>query len=162
MFGRKLKAIDKPEGFIYIASNPGMPGMVKIGMTYKAPARRLAELYTTGVPCPFVLEYHCSVPDRRAAERYLHDYFDQKRVTGNREFFAVSVSDATKVTHSRVANKKVSYKQPASRFKLFMILCLLLAAAAGILYKTGHITDTTDTMLPQIRNYLLNFLNRSS
>lgn len=154
MFGRKRKAIDKPEGFIYIASNQGMPGIIKIGMTYKPPAKRLAELYTTGVPYPFELEYQCRVPDRYAAERYLHDFFTEKRVSSNREFFAVKASDAVKITHSRVANKKVSYKKPASKFKRFLVLCIMISAATGLLYKTGHITEQTDALLSQARIYL--------
>lgn len=156
MFGRKRKAIDKPEGYIYIASNKGMPGIIKIGMTYKPPARRLAELYTTGVPYPFVLEYQCRVPDRHAAERFLHNYFIEKRVTNNREFFAVSANEAAKITHYRVANKKISYKNPASKFKRFIVMCILVIVCAGILYKTGHLTDTIDSILLKIGEYLPN------
>lgn len=152
MFGRKRNPRDKPEGYIYIASNQGMPGIIKIGMTYKPPAKRLAELYTTGVPYPFELEYQCRVPDRHAAERYLHDFFIEKRVNNNREFFAVSANDAAKITHSRVANKKISYKKPASKFKRFIVMCIMMAVGAAILYKTGHITEIVDTMLAQVRD----------
>lgn len=160
MFGRKRKAIDKPEGYIYIASNQGMPGIIKIGMTYKPPAKRLAELYTTGVPYPFVLKYQCRVPDRHAAERYLHDFYNEKRVNNNREFFAVSANDAAKITHSRVANKKIRYQKPAGKFKRFIVMCLVIAVCSGILYKTGHITEMVDTMLPKIGDYLGTFIAR--
>lgn len=160
MFGRKRKLRDKPAGFIYIASNQGMPGIIKIGMTYKPPATRLAELYTTGVPHPFDLEYQCRVPDRHAAERYLHDFFDDKRVNDSREFFAVSANDAAKVTHSRVANKKIRYRKPASKFKRFIVLSLILIIGAAALYKTGHITETVDTMLPRVRDYVNEFMSR--
>lgn len=159
MFGRKRKAIERPEGYIYIASNQGMPGIIKIGMTYKPPAKRLAELYTTGVPYPFVLEYQCRVPDRHAAERFLHDYFSEIRISNNREFFAVSANDAAKITQNRVANKKISYKKPASKFKRFVVMCILLLICAGVLYKTGHITETVESMLPKIGDYLRNLIS---
>ena len=158
MFGRKRKLRDKPAGFIYIASNQGMPGIIKIGMTYKPPSTRLAELYTTGVPHPFDLEYQCRVPDRHAAERYLHDFFNEQRVNNSREFFAVSANDAAKITHSRVANKKIRYRKPASKFKRFTVLSLISIGGVVALYETGHITETVDTMLPQLRNYMRNFI----
>ena len=154
MFGRKRKPIDKPEGFIYIASNQGMPGLIKIGMTYKHPTKRLAELYTTGVPFPFVLEYQCRVPDRRAAERFLHHYFDEKRVTNNREFFTVSANDAAKITHKRVANKKVTYKKPTSKFKRLTLAVLSITIAFLVLYESGHITEAADSRIEQLRSYL--------
>lgn len=153
MFGLNRKAKNKPAGYIYIASNKGMPGIIKIGMTYKAPAKRLAELYTTGVPYPFVLEYQCRVPDRHKAERFLHDYFSEKRVSTKREFFAVDAGHAAKITQSRVANKKVSYKKPAGWFRKFIVMCLLLIVAAGILYKTGHITESVDFMIPKVSDF---------
>ena len=160
MFGLNRNAKDKPAGYIYIASNKGMPGIIKIGMTYKAPARRLAELYTTGVPYPFVLEYQCRVPDRHKAERFLHDYFSEKRVTSKREFFAVDASHAAKITQSRVANKKVSYKKPLGKFKKFVVMCLIIAVGAGILYKTGHITEAVDGALPKIIEILRSLIDR--
>ena len=43
-------------GYIYFASNPAMPGFLKIGRTDGAPTKRLGELRSTGVPTPFVLD----------------------------------------------------------------------------------------------------------
>lgn len=155
MFGRKRSAIDKPEGFIYIATNQSMPGVVKIGMTHKAPGKRLAELYTTGVPSPFVLEYQCRVPDRRSAERFLHNHFSAARVTKNREFFAVSAIDAIKVTRSRVANKKLNYTEPVSNLNRLLVVCLLImAVGAGILYQTGGTVGENVSVMPQLRHYI--------
>ena len=38
-------------GYVYILSNPGMPGLLKIGMTRFDPTRRVQELSSaTGVP----------------------------------------------------------------------------------------------------------------
>ena len=42
-------------GIVYLLTNPVMPGLVKIGMTTQEDIdKRMKELYTTGVPVPFV------------------------------------------------------------------------------------------------------------
>ncbi len=47
-------------GIVYVLSNRAMPGLVKIGMTTRPELdARLKELYTTGVPVPFDVEYDC-------------------------------------------------------------------------------------------------------
>ena len=49
-------------GIVYVLSNRVMPGLVKIGMTTRCEIdSRLKELYTTGVPVPFDVEYACEV-----------------------------------------------------------------------------------------------------
>lgn len=49
------------KGFVYVLSNAGMPGLLKIGSSTKVPTARAAELNTTGVPSPFEVEYYCLV-----------------------------------------------------------------------------------------------------
>ena len=49
-------------GLVYVLTNSGMPGMVKIGMTQRADLeQRMKELYGTGVPVPFECAYACKV-----------------------------------------------------------------------------------------------------
>ena len=41
--------------YVYLLTNPSMPGMVKIGYTAQNDAKkRIDGLYTTGVPFPFI------------------------------------------------------------------------------------------------------------
>lgn len=43
---------------VYVLTNSAMPGLVKIGYTSQDDANsRIAQLYTTGVPVPFTIEY---------------------------------------------------------------------------------------------------------
>ena len=43
-------------GWVYVLTNPAMPGLVKIGLTSRNPQVRAAELtQATGVPAPFVI-----------------------------------------------------------------------------------------------------------
>ena len=44
-------------GYVYILSNSGMPGLLKIGRTTRSVGDRVAELNSaTGVPAPFAVE----------------------------------------------------------------------------------------------------------
>src|SRR5271168_5325297 len=81
-------------GYVYILSNPSMPGLVKIGKTTTAPSQRMQELHSTGVPTPFELEFAVEVADCHASERAAHGALNQHRVSVNREFFEVSARQA--------------------------------------------------------------------
>src|SRR4051812_36035783 len=50
--------LSEHEGFIYILSNPAMPGLVKIGFTTGRVADRVADIgAATGVPAQFKIEW---------------------------------------------------------------------------------------------------------
>ena len=83
------------EGYVYILSNPVMPGIVKIGFTTQDDINtRLAGLFTTGVPVPFELDYACRIPDCQKVERALHRAFHPQRVHPRREFFEIEADQA--------------------------------------------------------------------
>lgn len=75
------------KGWVYIASNESMKGIVKIGCTSKDPSNRMQELSNTSVPTPFICEYSALVADHEKVEKALHDYFSKYRIKDNREFF---------------------------------------------------------------------------
>jgi len=77
------------EGIVYILINEAMPGYVKIGKTATSVEQRMKELDTTGVPLPFECYFAGRVADMDAAEKHLHDAFDDRRVRQRREFFQV-------------------------------------------------------------------------
>ena len=82
-------AKDNHIGIVYVLSNRAMPGLVKIGMTTRPELdARLKELYTTGVPVPFDVEYACEVKACNCAklEKALHTAFEPNRLNVNREF----------------------------------------------------------------------------
>ncbi len=84
-------------GIVYVLSNRVMPGLVKIGMTTRSEIdARLRELYTTGVPVPFDVEYACEVnaSDCARIERALHTAFEPQRINTNREFFQIKKEQA--------------------------------------------------------------------
>ena len=97
---------------VYVLTNPAMPGLVKIGMTSgDDAATRLAQLYTTGVPFPFTLEFACRVPNPDEVERALHTAFAPSRVNPRREFFQIDPGQAIailKLLHTEDATAEIS------------------------------------------------------
>lgn len=58
-------------GYLYVATNAFMPGLVKAGRTQTSVDDRLRSLYSTGVPCPFIAEKTRFFVDCAAAEGVL-------------------------------------------------------------------------------------------
>ena len=80
---------------VYVLSNPAMPGLVKIGRTSHDDANtRITQLYTTGVPVPFTLEFAGRVQNAEEVEKALHIAFAPYRVNPKREFFRIDPEQA--------------------------------------------------------------------
>lgn len=89
-------------GYIYILSNPSMPGLIKIGFTNRDVKERVGQLSAaTGVPKPFEIEYYCLTRDVEEVEEKSHRHFSSYRSKG-KEFFSVPVIEAVKVIDSLV------------------------------------------------------------
>ena len=99
-------------GIVYVLSNPAMPGLVKIGLTGSEDATlRLIQLYSTGVPLPFKLEYACKVANPEEVEQALHQAFSPNRVNPKREFFQIDPAQAIsilKLLHTEDATKEIA------------------------------------------------------
>ena len=91
-------------GYIYILSNPSMPGILKIGKTERCPEERISELSSvTGIPTEFVLEYKVHVPDCDIAEKKVHEFLRTFRVSNNREFFKIGVDEVKNIIRENIA-----------------------------------------------------------
>jgi hypothetical protein len=100
-------------GFVYVLSNTSMPKLLKIGKTERDPTEfRVNELYTTGVPTPFKVEYFAYVNDHHRLERILHSRFESQRINLGREFFQITVEEAVIVLRqsTQVLKEKLFYK----------------------------------------------------
>lgn len=87
-------------GFLYVLSNPAMPGHLKIGRTRRRPQDRMVELsQATGVPVPFELAYSHAFENVNLAESLVHQELEARgaRVASNREFFEIAVAEAKTV-----------------------------------------------------------------
>ena len=80
------------KGYVYCLSNPSFAkSTYKIGFTTKPPTNRAMELFQTGLPTPFKIEFSKKVKHARDSERILHKYFRRQRINENREFFNVDL-----------------------------------------------------------------------
>lgn len=84
------------KGYVYILTNPSMPGLVKIGKTTRDVDQRANELFQTGVPTPFKVEEYFLTPDCGELEAVCHSCLSASRVSSSREFFKIPVEDVVR------------------------------------------------------------------
>lgn len=95
---RDNRDLDSRVGYVYILTNPTIPGALKIGMSSNHPLYRSYQLSSsTGVPTPFHVAYYRSFSDCVRAETIAHNALAQYRVSLNREFFNVGLDEAIRV-----------------------------------------------------------------
>ncbi len=82
------------QGIVYLLTNEGMPGLVKIGYTSGELVSRIRSLNNTSVPFDFECVYAARVANCLEAETLLHQVFADKRVNPRREFFLVEPQQA--------------------------------------------------------------------
>jgi hypothetical protein len=110
-----LRAFDGVElyrirGYIYVLSNPGMPGILKIGYTERDVETRATEhSQSADTPKPFVVEayFGSNVPFEH--EQQVHKALDDRR-RGSREFFRVSLEETLRVIYD-VCGRPPSYSR---------------------------------------------------
>lgn len=107
----------KKIGYVYILSNTTMPGIVKIGKTTRDPIVRLKEINSaTGVAMPFKIEAVVETKNPSLTESMIHKRLSRNRVNQRREFFRISVSEATDVARS-AANKSKAKIYSGRRYR---------------------------------------------
>lgn len=88
--------------YVYVLSNPTMPGILKIGFTIKHPEERAHEISrSTGVPAPYKVEYAFKCYDGHSLEREIHSELGYCRISNNREHFSITIDEAKKVIQRR-------------------------------------------------------------
>ncbi|MCV9963567.1 GIY-YIG nuclease family protein [Pararhizobium sp. BT-229] len=124
-------AYTRRAGFVYLLSNPSMPGMVKIGRTTRDPATRAGELTSaSGVPTPFRLEGYVRSPDAVRTEAAVHRIVGGDRVNSRREFFRIDPARAMSIMRRVASDERLVFrKQKKSRGSWTAILHLLLVLA---------------------------------
>jgi T5orf172 domain len=95
-----------PAGYVYILINQSMPGLLKVGRTFRDSRERARELHTTGVPTPFELAFEIFSLEHEDTENRFHSILEPFRVASNREFFRYPLSDAIKQLQEIVTPQK--------------------------------------------------------
>lgn len=81
-------------GYIYVLINQSMPGLIKVGRTYRNSRERARELYSTGVPTPFEVAFEIFSLEHESIEERVHQGLASFRVSNNREFFRYPLKEA--------------------------------------------------------------------
>lgn len=98
---RKLPGTDR--GYVYILTNESFPNYLKIGKTNRKPEDRARELSVlTGVPTPYKVAFSILVGKCGLAESNAHKKLSANRVSNNREFFSIALSDAIRIIETIV------------------------------------------------------------
>jgi hypothetical protein len=83
------------EGYVYVAYNKGLKGMVKIGATTKDPLHRLKTISNQSVPFPFELLASFKTCDCLGFEQYTHQNLNKYHVA--KEFFKLTKYDSVRL-----------------------------------------------------------------
>jgi len=100
-------------GFIYIMSNKSFADKrIKVGISKSDPTQRKDNLYSTGVPEPFLVEYYALVEEYEEIEKIVHKKLSGLRPNKQREFFIcsiekaiVTISDCAEINYERIFYK---------------------------------------------------------
>jgi hypothetical protein len=109
-------------GYLYVATNEAMPGLVKVGFTDTSLSQRMSELHSTGVPTPFTTELVIKVDDAPLAEKLIHRALTDFRVASNREFFKCHANVAIEAVVKNIEDYEVDWSHTpiqAARIKQF-------------------------------------------
>lgn len=97
-------------GWVYIISNKAMPGILKIGYTERTPYIRAYELYNTGCPYPYKVDYSIYVNKPFEVEQKAHEL--QRSTNVGKEWFSCSqekaietIANAIKICGAAIENK---------------------------------------------------------
>ena len=83
------------DSWVYIMSNPTMPGYYKIGYTKNTPEERAKQISNaTGVIVPMKVEWAFHCYNGFALEQECHHKLEGYRVNHNREFFQIPLEEA--------------------------------------------------------------------
>lgn len=92
-------------GFVYVLSNPRIPGLLKIGYTERAVEERAAEISSgTGIPEPFAVEASFASPNPSLDEHTVHQSLKEYRLA-NKEFFEVDLDQCLQVLYQVVRRR---------------------------------------------------------
>ena len=79
-------------------SNPSfLYDVFKVGRSFSDPEKRCTQLFTTGVPTPFNLEFKLYVNNAELFEKRIHKLLDKYRIFNKREFFKINKNELIEI-----------------------------------------------------------------
>lgn len=138
---------------IYVVSNPAMPGLLKIGFTKETIGQRLAQLNTTGVPAPFRCEAFFPCNQLELVESRIHNDLEKYRYRDGREFFKISVEEATAVAQKHAARYPRNINDPPEKRKTKKELAKEKSQALLKAIENAKTCDEVDRLEKELRYY---------
>lgn len=127
------------KGWVYIITNKSMPDLVKVGYTTKDPEKRANELYSTGVPHRYVVEYEALVDNpyriEQKAHKLLKDYIE------NKEWFRCNIIRAVAAIR-QAANNAIMLESVKFSFEESNIVEVIQQEIGKFIAQNGIATDT--------------------
>jgi hypothetical protein len=94
------------KGWVYIISNPAMPGLIKVGHSTKDPELRARELNHTGSPHPYIVEYEMLIEEPFRVEQQVHKALVSCRE--RKEWFRCLAEEAVAVIQRVIEGKAIN------------------------------------------------------
>lgn len=131
--------------WVYILTNPSMPGLIKIGMTTRDPYVRASELASqTGIPTKFEVAYAVKVNDSYSVEQSVHEKLGRYRINKNREFFKIDVNKAKKIIDNeskRYQVAKISKKRGLIKNVVYSLLITFIITPTLLAFLEINVSD---------------------
>ena len=101
---RSVRRKARNPGWVYVLTNPAIPGRVKIGCTGRTSEIRATELSkASAVPEPFAVAWAAAVTDHKVVESIVHFRLQRCRPNAAREFFRCDVETARREIEHQAA-----------------------------------------------------------
>jgi hypothetical protein len=142
------------KGYVYVLTNPAMPGLVKVGKSILGGKMRANQLYTTGVPAQFDLYFEMMFDDCDEAESLVHELLFDMRSNSAREFFEIEPEGARiAIIEAWSKIQKYSFLSSEEHFVLYHIDKVAKAYSADIeaVAETVHFLEEDHFLLAQAR-----------
>ena len=105
--------------FVYVLSNPSMKNIYKVGFTKNSVDVRAIQLYTTGIPTKFEIEFCIEVLDGLVTEKYIHGILNKYH--HGKEFFKLQLPLLIELVKEELLNGNIdfiSYQGNANKYFL--------------------------------------------
>lgn len=98
-------------GYVYCLTNQSMRNLVKVGYTIKQPEIRMKELYKTGVPINFNLQFAIRINNYSQTETIIHNMLKKYRYNKSREFFIRTPEEVYSIFQLFIGSGCIFYKK---------------------------------------------------
>lgn len=96
--------------YVYCMTNKSFDSnLLKVGWTTNNPNKRARQLYTTGVPTPFNIEFIIKSRDGRTLESRIHSILSSYRENNSREFFRIELQELRRIL---IEKMKLTLEEP--------------------------------------------------